>query len=919
MAPSVFKAMRTLPAALLAEQQKSTYSPAIRIWIGITDYSPRLKNIRHIERPWGGTATILLDNSDGGLTALDFRGKKVKIQYGFEGVAEYSEAPNVYVLSQRLVSREGELNTLLSCIDLFNKVRLHRIIGGGGLLLTGTITGIFQSGMKVRGQTSGATAEIITVGSNWLHVGRVAETFTAGETVAAVGFAGVSIAGISITNVGGGKAPGWEGTTPIWSAIASLLTGTGLGFSTATSDPLMNNQPRYITQVNASVLDAIQDLINMTKSILRVAPDSGGFQSYSVATTPATPDYTYDTAHAFFSDIRNNQLVLPNSVIVVNSVTDENGITTYSGAASDAGQIALFQEVKEVLNFEVLSNAEAQNRADARLRRLQLEATRGTIIVPMNVAHELFDYIRIIDSRAAIDYYGWIGGLERIWEPGIYRLTIELGGTSSFEAPPEDAAYPLPNLGRPITPPVSSRLGLGWIIPKAVQGYHHDITFEPDGQTWVKWSAGTIRFYDGTTQAINLGSASIGPALAIGYVYFDLGDAAPNVLKITSNYVGVMTIKTGVLCIAQSGSDASIQSSIFPSYGKQPLITADVIYLTGLLDRLPDGTYAKALATQIQAGYLKLTSSTVKSGVWYRESGVKLDADLGITIYGPGTALTTRPSEFGAIQCYVGSDGSIFAGGGTIKLDVSGLTIRGQVLNLQDSGSVIRGYLYGSTDGHLILQSALGQHILLQNVGAGDAIRLESDNILIGPNQRIGPRGDYEYYLFFRTRNIGDTASIDHTFAPSNTLWGKLGSESKKWWEAWTDSLYVYQLRRFPGFSSIRVSLGHTDLFGPVNTNDGQCGNTSIYWSQMAAYDVYYKALIAFQEQDDVGLVKACHRALGKPKVKEGKHMVEDLSDVPSLVKSDDGNMISTGKLTSLLIGAVAQMAERLETLEGRL
>ena len=96
-----------------------------------------------------------------------------------------------------------------------------------------------------------------------------------------------------------------------------------------------------------------------------------------------------------------------------------------------------------------------------------------------------------------------------------------------------------------------------------------------------------------------------------------------------------------------------------------------------ILDQVVAGTYGLVLTTDISAGHLKLTSSTVVSGEWYDESGVEIDAATGINIYGTNNALTTRATKTGTIQCYVGSDGAIYAGGGGVKLNATGITVTG--------------------------------------------------------------------------------------------------------------------------------------------------------------------------------------------------------------------------------------------------
>lgn len=144
------------------------------------------------------------------------------------------------------------------------------------------------------------------------------------------------------------------------------------------------------------------------------------------------------------------------------------------------------------------------------------------------------------------------------------------------------------------------------------------------------------------------------------------------------------------------------------------------------LDETVNGTYSKILATAISAGKIKLStagvdvsqgyglvastdisaghiilSTTIKTGEWYDESGVEIDATHGINIYGLNNAFTTRATKTGTIQCYVGADGKIYAGAGAVILDVNGITIKGEVLEFQDVNGVVRGAIFGNTGAYL--------------------------------------------------------------------------------------------------------------------------------------------------------------------------------------------------------------------------
>ena len=681
--------MRTLGAGLLAAQRTSG-KPATYLTVGGVDYASRAEKGRHIERPYGGRATILLENSDKSITT-DYRGEKVVIGYGFEGDGNSKAAP-LWVLTQQDVSYEGEVAVQLECIDIWLKLSLLRIVAGGGVQLDGTIAGSFQPGMKVTGQTSGATATVIYTGDGYIAVSNVAKTFSTGETVQSDVYSTIQIVVTGTSNFGGGSPPCWNGDKTILEIIQQLTSGVVTVVLDSSDGVVDVYKPNYETVNNARVLDIIMDLMAKTTCAIRAENDDD-LHVLDITSAPGSPDYTYDTDHSFFSNLRDTSSILPNRIIVVSAVPSTTGMTTYTGSAVDAAAKARFGIwITLVITANVTSDAEADQVAASMLSRVQMEATRGTIEVPMNCGQELFDYPRIDDNRADIDYQGRIGSLEHIWEPGTYRLIIGLGNLAGGERLPPEDDYPLPNIIPEVVPGVQV-VPTSWVIPAAIQGFHHDLHFVADDYNTVSWESGTIKFYDGTEQSIDSGSYNIPNAL-VHYIYFDLDDASPEVLKTTSDYLSVMSVKTGVVCMTQRGSSSEVSATVIPSYGKEPLLTPDVIYITG------EGVGGDKLSTLIYAGSIHLRRSTTEfENEWYRESGVEIDARHGINIYGEDNAFTTRRTRTGTIQCKVDSHGRIVAGAGDVILDQYGISIYGESLKFK-RGSQISAIWQGS-DGDL--------------------------------------------------------------------------------------------------------------------------------------------------------------------------------------------------------------------------
>lgn len=155
--------------------------------------------------------------------------------------------------------------------------------------------------------------------------------------------------------------------------------------------------------------------------------------------------------------------------------------------------------------------------------------------------------------------------------------------------------------------------------------------------------------------------------------------------------------------------------------------------ISGDLDDIANGsTYGKLLLTDIQAGHIKLTSSAVFSGTWYSSSGVSISATTGINIWGTNNALTTRATETGTIQCYVGSDGALYAGGGKVLLNASGLTLQAVASStasifFKDTAGTLQGDMLGSSVYGLLLRGLTASGLYITSNGG---INLDASGVV---------------------------------------------------------------------------------------------------------------------------------------------------------------------------------------------
>ncbi|MEM3731733.1 MAG: hypothetical protein QXE74_08190 [Candidatus Bathyarchaeia archaeon] len=239
-----------------------------------------------------------------------------------------------------------------------------------------------------------------------------------------------------------------------------------------------------------------------------------------------------------------------------------------------------------------------------------------------------------------------------------------------------------------------------------------------------------------------------------------------------------------------------------------------------------------------------------------------------------------------------------------------------------DSGSLVRGSLTPDTDGAYDLGSStkkwsnlyvnglgrvgwlnigdytvITQNRVLQNVSA-DANIISSGQF---PLARL-PRGTAGYVLEAQGPNYDPTyVNPNGRYQPaSHNHSGETISPST------VNCNYVNAAVKIVG-----ASFGN--LF-PEACDTGVVGTTLTYWNCIAGNSVWYKALGQFDALDDLALIK---RIKGNGKVDERGMPLADPESLPPEVT--ENGLINAGALTGLLIGAIKQLAAKVEALEKRL
>jgi len=155
---------------------------------------------------------------------------------------------------------------------------------------------------------------------------------------------------------------------------------------------------------------------------------NGAVALFEIQLTP-THQYEYSLTsgdHTFFSKAYREKLVIPNYVKVQ---TPTGAGTVYTASTTDAASYALLP--KHQYEACALANtAQALAIATAILGKYQMQAEQGSATVPINVGAEIYDYVKVTDSRENDTRSGNIGYLSRTYnvKKATWEMTFGFGG-----------------------------------------------------------------------------------------------------------------------------------------------------------------------------------------------------------------------------------------------------------------------------------------------------------------------------------------------------------------------------------------------------------------------------------------------------------------------------------------------------------
>lgn len=210
-----------------------------------------------------------------------------------------------------------------------------------------------------------------------------------------------------------------------------IFAGLDFAFALDTTESTQGDdfKPTYTSRVDSTLGAVIEDILAFTLMGIRAEED--GFHAAFIDAAQVTPDETYnflDGPHRFFVYSEGQQVTVPNRILVVSSDI-ENGAATFSGTSDDTSAQAELRIIpKIVVDASITSNAEALTQADRIIAQLKRDKMQGRAEVPMQVAQEVWDEVRIVDDRASGTVDGRVSQVIRLYQAGTYRMQIIMGG-----------------------------------------------------------------------------------------------------------------------------------------------------------------------------------------------------------------------------------------------------------------------------------------------------------------------------------------------------------------------------------------------------------------------------------------------------------------------------------------------------------
>jgi len=187
--------------------------------------------------------------------------------------------------------------------------------------------------------------------------------------------------------------------------------------------------------LNDTRLQKVKELLRYTNCVARVGLGPYGFFDEKIHIfDPTTSGTTYDNQYTlvegrdndnFFNKRFRTRIVSPNYVAFKNHPSHDDSYSGY--AKDDSADLTNMREI-ETHYVRATSNAQCTSLAEAFLSKKQMDAEKGSVVLPfVHFGQEIYDYVNIVDARAGDSRAGNVGFLARFYKPGQFNMQLGFG------------------------------------------------------------------------------------------------------------------------------------------------------------------------------------------------------------------------------------------------------------------------------------------------------------------------------------------------------------------------------------------------------------------------------------------------------------------------------------------------------------
>jgi len=529
---------------------------------------------------------------------------------------------------------------------------------------------------------------------------------------------------------------------------------------------------------------AIDRLLAYTKNVKVVKAD-GKIHIFKPTTSGSTYDseYSLDSGHPFFSKALRNRYVTPNYIKVESRDDDD---PKYSGTAQDDSYATLPDELKKhhYKQTYLESDDQATAIAEAILAKAQMWCEAGAANVPMNVGTEVFDYVKVTDSREADYRVGNIGKYVRHYDVrrNEWRIAFNFGNWQNVRKVLANL-----NITADDVENYFSRLSVGdlyveniladnvdfvWIDPDNTidlskigdtfdnlpegEHYYRARKMHLDGETGLTLWEGMkyyIRFSPDSDEAGIRRQDTAPSGVETGEYWIDTSGAEPIIKRWTGSSwftieqaeidalnKGLLTTHTKLASLSVDGLVLLDEVQIGDDYG---LVQKAALTAAGLvvLDQTVDGTYKKTLAADYSGSHIKMSAliedsshksvSSSEISAWNNKPEDMDEIDMGVTWGKPKKDQITAQGYL-KLNANTYKDGQWYNESGIIIDAASGIEIRGGKLVLKDSGGGNSGTFYIDSNGHVRLDATSWHEVRVKSLRASSKLYANEAVILTG-------------------------------------------------------------------------------------------------------------------------------------------------------------------------------------------